>query len=82
MSNGAGGRAEHGASGEVLAALANELHAAATQAGNDGFYRMARLLDDCSQEIDRQITVASGRERALVERARQDLAMWRALREW
>ncbi len=67
---------------EVLVALANELHAAATEAGNDGFYRMARLLDDCSQEIDRQITGESSRERMLVERARQDLEMWRALREW
>ncbi len=67
---------------EVLVALANELHAAATEAGTDGFYRMARLLDDCSQEIDRQITGESSRERVLVERARQDLEMWRALREW
>jgi hypothetical protein len=67
--------------------LIDELHHAATEAGWDGFHRMARVLEDCSRDLSRQldgVRVDGGRcgERQHVEHARQSLAMWRALRDW
>ena len=64
------------------AQLLSELRAAAAEACVGGFYRMARVLDDCSLVLDCDTPRSRPERRALVERARQNLELWRALREW
>src|SRR3954464_3282993 len=63
----------------LMAILVDELRVAATEAGKDGFYRMAGVLDDCGLDLRRE--TARDKHR-LIERARQSLELWRALRAW
>lgn len=65
-----------------LELLAEELSVAAIEAERDGFYRMARLLDDCRSDMAQRIVRGHLEERALVDRGRQSLELWHALREW
>jgi len=62
--------------------LIHELRAAASEACVGGFYRMARVLDECALVLDDGAPRSRLERRELVERARQSLELWRALREW
>ena len=66
----------------VTARLARELRAAVVEASTNGFYRMARLLEECSVELDDRAPRNRGEQMRLMERARQCLEFWAALREW
>ena len=63
-------------------ALIDELHQASSEAGRDGFHRMARVLDDCSTSLGKQLDGKRDGERRSLERAQRSLEMWRALRAW
>jgi hypothetical protein len=63
-------------------ALIDELQYASTEAGNDGFYRMARVLDDCGVSLAAEVDGTRDYQRRSVERAQRSLAMWKALRAW
>ena len=65
-----------------MARLITELHGAAAEASMDGFYRMARLLDECSLTLDSHVPRNRSERLTDVERARQALELWWALREW
>ena len=62
--------------------LVHELRAASAEACVGGFYRMARVLDECTSGLDRDASRSRTDKREVVERARQSLELWRALREW
>lgn len=64
------------------ARLVTELHAASAEAATDGFYRMARLLDDCGLTLDSHVPRNRSEQMRVVERARQTLEFWWALRAW
>jgi hypothetical protein len=62
--------------------LVHELRAASAEACVGGFYRMARVLDECTSVLDGETPRSRNDKREHVERARQNLELWRALREW
>lgn len=66
----------------VTARLLRELLVAVAEASTNGFYRMARLLEECSVELDDCAPRSGGEQWRLMERARQCLEFWAALREW
>ena len=66
----------------VTARLVRELLLAVAEASTNGFYRMARLLEECSVELDDRSPRSRGERLRLIERARQCLEFWAALREW
>jgi hypothetical protein len=66
----------------ALAELVEELHAASSEAATEGFTHMARQLDECGFAFAQKLAEERCDERALVERARRCLEMWRALRSW
>jgi hypothetical protein len=62
--------------------LVVELRAASAEASVGGFYRMARVLDECTLVLDGDRSRSRNERREGVEHARQSLELWRALREW
>lgn len=66
----------------ATAQLVRELRVAAAEACMDGFYRMARVLDESTLLLDGDAPLGRLEKRAVTERARQSLELWRALREW
>ena len=67
---------------QSLVELIEELHRASGDARAQSFPLMAQHLDDCGFALPTALSGDRRIERALVERARQCLEVWRALREW
>jgi len=67
---------------QSLVELMEELHRASRDARAQSFPLMAQHLDDCGFALPTALAGDRRIERALVERARECLEVWRVLREW
>lgn len=73
---------ESSAGAHSVVELVEELHEASSEAAALGFPRLARLLDECGFELASELADDRQNQRALVDRARRCLDVWRAMREW